>query len=349
MKVLLVCHFVRLPYRVMRCASLAGAEVYVLGDGVSKLLRFSRFCKRLYKTSCPFDGSVSTDMVDQINKLSEELGIDVVMPGDPESSRSFAGIRDQLSARAFPGPSLKVFDLLNDKSSFAALCTELDIPHPKSTFFCRKEQLISEISSGNLGFPLVVKPLDQYGSRGFLKITKENAAKQLEGFEYDKAIAQEFVPGSDIGASVFCRQGRILTFIAHELVDGVYRTFERPDVYEVISRLAKHLSLEGVYNFDMRLTKEDQAVFLECNPRVFFKMFHSAIAGINFLEPGLFPDRSGIATGRSEPTKTRGSRALVKVVHKPWVLSQRDRQFAQSLVNDPINLLIELTRIDAYN
>jgi predicted ATP-grasp superfamily ATP-dependent carboligase len=346
MKALMICHVNRLPYRVMLCAAQAGAEVYVLGGSRSKSLRFSRYCKKFIPSKCPFDGSVSSEMVEQINRIIPQHGIDIVMPGDAESSRTFAGLRDQIQTKCFPGPGLELFDRLNDKSQFIELCEQLEIPHPKSRLYESKSQLVEELQDDVLTFPLLLKPLSLYASKGIVRVNSKVDLQKTDKGAFPK-LAQEFVEGEDIGASIWCIGGEITSFIAHAVKRGRYVTFDSPEIFESLSRIASNMNLEGVYNFDMRASKEGQILYLECNPRVFFKINLSLIAGINFVAPGLFPSRS-YPQFLSEHASFITSRALTTAIYKPWTLSRRDRSFAKTLVKDPVNLYLELARTDSY-
>ncbi|HWD38497.1 MAG TPA: ATP-grasp domain-containing protein [Fimbriimonas sp.] len=345
MKGLMICHRVRLPYRVMRCMSEAGVEVYVLGNEISKGLRHSHFCRELIQSQFDFDGSYSPEMADEINRYVRELGIDVVFPGDAPSSRSFHGVKHLIQANCYPGPTLEQFDLLNNKWEFAALCEELEILSPRSRLYESRSELEAAIRTGDVSLPSIAKPVSMDGSQGVVKLSEGKWEKQLAGVEYAPILVQPFIEGEDIGASVYCKGGEIETIIVHKLDKGVYETFHQAGIHETIYKISSKFKLDGVYNFDMRATANGDIYYLECNPRFFFKMYLSMVAGINFAVPGLQIDAQ-VPAALSKATATRTPRAWPSLLVKPWSVKRKDLELARFLFRDSVNFMREVTKID---
>jgi predicted ATP-grasp superfamily ATP-dependent carboligase len=340
-KILIVASLHKLPYRVLRCAAAAGAEVYVLGDRGARALRLSRYCRRVFLANNVISGLYDDALVMQINCLVRDLGIGMVIPGDGPSTRALVACRDQLTAPIFPLPSLECFDRLNDKWSFTELCGELGIRHPVSRRFEDVTDLSAAAIDGGFSLPAVAKPLSLSGDQGFVLIDGTDTIERLRRIDYRPIIVQDFIAGEDIGASIFARSGELTAFIAHHYGRGVYSTFPGDTIVAELARLAKHLHLDGCYNFDMRMTAAEDIYYLECNPRFFFKIDLSMIAGVNFVAlglPGREPAASDMIRHHSRvymPKGLAGSPAH-------WLaVSRKDLAMAAHLCSDPLPALLE--------
>lgn len=341
----MICHQVTMPYRIMRCMSEAGVEVHVLGNQLSKGLKFSRFCRSFTLTNRQFDGSYSPEMAEEVDSVVKRLGVDLLFYGDPCAARSFHGIKEHVNATSFPGPSLEVFDLLNDKWEFAKICGDLDIPCPATRLYETKAALVDAIQNSDICPQGIFKPLSKAASVGVVKLEKGDRSAVLSKIDYEPILAQEYIEGEDIGASIYAKGGQIVSFIAHSLISGVYSTFKGLSIYESLAKLAANLKLTGVYNFDMRLTEDGQVFYLECNPRFFYKIDLAMIAGINFVTPGLNPVDC-ITPEFIEDSRTRTLRGLGATIFKPWKVTRKDWAFLRHQLRDPISLAREVAKID---
>lgn len=286
-RLLLVADAFQLAYRVLRCARATGAEVYILGNPGATALRFSRHCRRFFPSACIIHGQRDPALALEINCLVREYGISLVLPADAPSTRSLIAIRDLVQAPCFPLPSLAEFDLLNDKWAFAGLCQQLDIPHPRSTLFADTTALAAAISAGGVEFPLVAKPLSMSGGVGLVLFDGTDTDERLRTINYQPILVQEFIPGQTIGSSVYAHRGKIEAFIAHHYQRRVYTAFPDHRIYSDLEKIVAHRALTGVYNFDMILRPDGAVYYLECNPRFFYKINLSMIAGVNFVAHGL--------------------------------------------------------------
>lgn len=314
-RVLVVAALYDLPYRVMECAAVGDAEVYILGGEGARGLRRSRYCKEFFLSNCIASGMRNEELALEINCLVRDLEIEIVIPADAPSTRTLIASQELIEAPCFPLPPLDVFDLLNDKWAFTELCRTLGIRCPQSRRFADAAELADAVAEGAIAFPIVAKPLSLSGSQGCLVIDQGDIGR-LRAINYRPVIVQEFIPGEDIGASIFARSGEISAFVAHRFDGRAYHTFRGGGVYEDLARLTRHLGLDGVYNFDMRLTSDGGIYYLECNPRFFFKMNMSMAAGIDFVGHGM-PGRRDLAAALPDGTKVLMPNAVIRA---PWRL-----------------------------
>lgn len=345
-RVLLVAALFKLPYRVLRCAAEAGASVFVLGSGKAQGLRYSRYCEAFVDFNRPIDGRWDPELALEINRLARALSIELVAPADAPSTRSLLELSPLIDAPCFPMPDLATFDLLNDKWRFTQLCGELNILCPDSWLFDDAEQLRAHARGGDLPFPLIAKPLSQDGGAGCIEIANAGSLGKLDEVSYHPVIVQSFIPGADIGSSMFCRDGEVEAFLTHSYIDGVYKAHSEPRIYDEMSKVAQRLGLTGIFNFDMRLTDEGEVFFLECNPRVYYKMAMSMLAGVNFLALG-FPWRHGIeAATVPSPVALPFPKAMLRSALSPWRLDAAVWRVLSFLCADPAPFLRETLRLD---
>ena len=161
-------------------------------------------------------------MAEEVNELIDREQIELVLPGCPKSARSFCGIQPMLKAKAFPGPTLEMFDLLNNKYEFAKICRYLEIPHPETLVVASKEELLNGGCLDRIGTPVMCKPLSAAGQEGVVKVRRDHLDTDLRKVDYAPILVQKYVEGEEIGTGVYCRNGEIVMFIAHRFAKGTY-------------------------------------------------------------------------------------------------------------------------------
>lgn len=340
--ILLIATMFRTPYRTLRCAQSAGAKVFVLGNDSAKGLQTSRYCQAFMHAARPICGEFDADLAEQINHISQEHGIDLILAGDALSTRSLIAMREHLKSPCFPMPDLKQFDLLNNKWKFYQLCRSLDIKTPQSQLFDNAKDLMNEIHWQ--GYPKIVKPIDKESNQGVIKVTQRDIQKNMNLISYSPILLQDFIEGEDVGASVLCKNGQITTFVAHAYHRYVYAAFFHQSIYNDLKKIVEFLKLEGIFNFDMRRTPDGQIYYLECNPRVFWKISMSMLAGINFISAGL----SDANQNNPLPLSTHPilvqypQSTMLYALTAPWKLNESSWNVLKYLFRDPIPYLREL-------
>jgi predicted ATP-grasp superfamily ATP-dependent carboligase len=344
-RLLLVSALISMPYRVMRTADAAGADVYVLGAELSRCLAHSRYCRAFVPSERPLDGERDEALAAEINRQIARFGIDLVLPGDVQATRTLIASRDLIEAPLFPLPTLEQFDNLNNKWFFTQLCGELGIPTPPSRVIADAAQLREELTAGSFALPAIVKPINHDGGLGVIRFDRETAVAQSAKVDYGPMIVQDFIPGRDIGASVYCEKGEIKAFIAHELTRATYVPLTDERIQPALARITARMGVDGVFNFDMRLAPDGEIYYLECNPRFFFKINLSMLAGVNFVAAGLS------ALGHpAQPSPTPGAvrlpKALAAALPTMWRITARDFRMLWYLWSDPVSSLREALGID---
>ena len=340
MKALLLAAQYHMSYRVMRCAAEAGAEVYVLGN-IERGLARSRFCKELFVSDYIINGAYDEALALEINWYTRKFGIDLVLPGDAPTTRALIAVRDLIEAPCFPMPTLDQFDLLNNKWEFTKLCGNIGVTCANTRLFPDVGALVSEIEACGLVFPSIAKALSLNNGRACVKLDAADAREQVQQIRYRPVLVQDFIEGEDIGASVYCVGGEIKAFVAHILKDKIYRTFDDQRINVDIERIMACVRADGVYNFDMRLTPEGTIYYLECNPRFFYKIDLSMLAGINFASFGLWRSTAGLPKSVPCGNSVKLPQALVRSLVRPWRLTRKDFAMVKYILADPVALLME--------
>jgi biotin carboxylase len=338
---LLLATTVLLPYRVLRCARAAGAEVLVLTTAGGADLRLSNELDGCCRTERPVDGTFDAELAAEINWRAQQFGADMVLPGDALSTRSLIAVRDLVAAPCFPMPDLDRFDLLNDKWRFQGLCAELGIETPGGSLYPDAEALKADLRAGDVGLAAIAKPLSMDSGIGCVVLKAGSAEHDVLRIFYAPILVQDYICGSDIGASAYCDGGEITAFVAHRYHHQTYATFEDEGVFASIEKVARRLRLSGVFNFDMRLTPEGRVYFLECNPRFFFKIAMSMLAGINFVAFGLPGAVAPDAPVRCGETVVQLPKAVLAGLAAPWRLRRRSWRALQFALADPVPFLRE--------
>jgi predicted ATP-grasp superfamily ATP-dependent carboligase len=343
--VLMLCDLFPLPYRVMRCCAAAGATVHVLGGSGSNGLRFSRFCHRYRRSRYEFT-TPSAGMSEEINTCIGELGIDLVLAGDHGSTRTLIALAPSLSAPCFPMPSLDQFDLLNNKWSFTQFCQQLGIRCPRSELVADRVELRRRLKSCDIAMPCIAKPLDLHGTRGVVVVKKRIDLEVVDTIEYRPILVQEYIDGDDMSAAVYCDHGKIESFTAFKRKRAAYFTFQSKEIEEMATKIVSATKVTGIFCFDMRIAGNDTTYWLECNPRFFYSMFFSMLAGINFVAFGLPRPASNLCSFVPTGTNVRTVKAIAAELPRPWRLTSRDTAYIRYIWADPIPLIRESLHID---
>lgn len=343
LRVLLIASRFELPYRVLRCAQAGGAEVYVLGNPAAAPLRFSRHCKRFFLSKHLIQGQSDPALAMEISSIARRFSIEMIIPADDISMRTTITNEGLLQSPCFPHPTLSQFDILNNKWTFAELCREISLPHPSTRLLSDRSEVRLETQSCSPEHALIAKPLSLSGGEGIVVFDGTDSDERLQSISYRPILLQEFIYGGDLCATLYAREGSIQTFMAYSVHRKTYTAYHDERLYTDLARLVRHLDLDGVYNFDIRIKSDGSLYYLECNPRFFHKINLSMVAGINFVRIGLPSADPEPTTPMSAPVQVRLPQAAMRCA--PWRLTRRDFAMAAYFLSDPLPCLIEKLRL----
>lgn len=198
--------------------------------------------------------------------------------------------------------------IIHHKDSFRALTASLGIRTPKAV----KCTCTAELSHAcdELGFPVVVKPIDLTGGKG-VKICR-SMEEVLSAYEEARAVTreayiilEEFISGTNHGASLVLKNGRIiggicdneLYYLNKYLVSGACFPSAIPlctmtQLYRDIEKIANTLQLtDGVFHTQFMVENGGRPVIIDpCRraPGDLYILFAKYATGIDF--PQIFVD-----------------------------------------------------------
>lgn len=336
LNIVLICHFGRTGYNILRSLRAIGARVYLVHDNRSASLRFSRCCKVVH-ASQDLQHTDPDSVLGVINDLHLEVGLDSVIASDVESLAFLARFKNRLLAPVFPMSDAGTLAVLNDKWEFYKLCEGEGVAVPRSLSLSSKSEFNLDAVQRELGFPLIVKPVDSYGQRGItiLRDRAQAAAWQRsDGDPKQAVIVQEYIEGQDWALSVFAQDGIIkhwVSWVCPSQLDSGYgigrflatEFSPRDDLLAMTQKVVSATHFSGVANFDARY--DDQACtmkMLECNPRFFNRMSAARLSGLDFVQPGLPIEGSQPVTlgnvGYYPWQEIFSKRGLQRLIQRKW-------------------------------
>lgn len=185
-------------------------------------------------------------------------------------------------------PDIELLEKVDDKWLFARLMMKHEIAHPHS-------QLLSEVEANKATFPLLVKPRIGTGGANIEVLNNINEFNQYiknKAHQLEEIIAQEYIPGYDIDASVLCDNGEVKTFTIQRNKICKRNPFQPPRAIEFIkdeqaeklfTKMLQTINFNGVCHIDMRMNeKTGEMKIIEINPRYWASLYGSIAAGVDF-------------------------------------------------------------------
>lgn len=198
--------------------------------------------------------------------------------------RCAAALGSRLAVPSFPVPEPASLDRLATKDRFLDLCRELRVPHPAATVYAGRGEVQGAIDDGKIRFPAMLKPVDQSGGVGVMRVDEEHSRVAVSRIRYAPIVVEDYVEGVDRSITVFCRRGEVLREVTYSHPGGVFRFEREPGLSAMVAGIVAELALTGVVNFDARLDADGRVWIVECNPRFWFNMDVAMIAGLNFVD-----------------------------------------------------------------
>jgi biotin carboxylase len=274
----------RLAYRALRCTAASFDRVYVLGTKEARLLAVSLYCHSFYQL--PFEEGFSAASTSFITRLCEELRIDWVIPSDGPTTRFLTGAAAALTPKSYPVPDTATFDQLNDKSAFTALCQKLSLATPRTEVLPGLYQVRERFRDGRLALPLVLKPVNREGGDGVVVLYSEDSLKRVD-LQYAPVLVQEYIDGRDVCAFYLCKEGRVKRQVVYYHGGHFIKFIEDQRIGDQCLKIIEATKYNGVIGFDFRQRNDGSFVFLECNPRFWYNMELTMLAGANFVKAGV--------------------------------------------------------------
>jgi predicted ATP-grasp superfamily ATP-dependent carboligase len=285
-RVAMICHNPMVGRMVLNALCDAGIRPWLICDTtLAGSLRRSRLVAGTL-LALPDLMKYNQEIIEAINSRP----FDVVMGTDTLGQAVLLDIQDQLHCDVFPMPDAETLAILNNKERFFALCQRLGLRAPKSLFFANKAQVSIQRIGMEIGFPAVIKPVDQWGSMGFRKLETEAEirSKVLRvPYEFNGLTVQQYVGGRDAGIGLFAKNGHVIASETFIVIGGTGTEFVPiPELTTMAHTIIADTRYSGICNIDCRIDERDQVWLLECNPRCFMRINAMSICGNDLLGVG---------------------------------------------------------------
>jgi D-aspartate ligase len=278
---------------ILNCVSqIKNIRLYVMSTNKDNPLRYSRYVHHYLFFP---QTSNELDWISNINKVTQEHEIDVIMPVWEQAIKAILKNKNQLKSpeKLVPLPSLQDFTIAGSKDLLADHLHRFGIPGARTIPLTL--DLFEDKSKFILNFPLLAKPLKSGSGRGIVKFKDfETLAEyfKVNGLKEDY-ILQEFIKGEDYGCNLLCRDGEIM---AYTIQKGNLWDSSKPysaqigldfiydeKLFQTVKKLMKSLNWNGITDIDLLYDPENDVFnIVEINPRFWATLTAALMAGINY-------------------------------------------------------------------
>jgi predicted ATP-grasp superfamily ATP-dependent carboligase len=275
------------------------AKCIVMCARGTRFMRWSSLCSKFLEAD--FNGADDQLLVESANHLFKSLPDLVLIAADCAGARLINRVRDRISVHIAATPDSAMLDRLDDKWQFYLLCKSLGLRVPETRFIDNKFELDFALIARELGVPLIVKPVNEYASRGAYVISSESEyRKEIRDnpdYRYAPLIAQRFIAGQDVGLNVHGSHGKVTAIAIQKRIDPNHdgsriEFFYNQYLLDVAHILVDAAAYNGVMNIDARIHEETGEIYLfESNPRYWRSLSASVWCGLNFAAECLEPPR----------------------------------------------------------
>jgi len=208
----------------------------------------------------------------------------------------------------------EVLHAVADKATFSQICTEIDVPTPRTEVLDFSSGTAPEVPELDLGWPLVAKAsrssaynaVSFPGKRKVFEIEDRHQLMDLvarltaAGYR-DRFVLQEMIPGDDtamLSVTAYVDSQGAVTLLggAQVLLEehtpgalgnpAAMFTTDLPEVFDQSVRFLQHSGYRGYANFDVKIDPRDGVgKFFEVNPRIGRNNYYMTAAGANVAEP----------------------------------------------------------------
>lgn len=288
-----------LALKAIYCLRALDHKIHVASERDSPVLRRSRYVQGFRR----FDrASFDSDVL----AWAEELQPSLIMPVEVAAFATAHRLKHlNPGLPVFPCSGAALLDQLDNKAAFIDLAARYGVPVPRSILIDEFDDLEHRLAE-TVGYPLMLKLPYGESSRGVARadsFADVERLLRLAPFERLPLQAQSFHPGPVAGVNLLCVDGEIQAVATYRKRSFDTLSFEPiPSLDTAVAPLLRGVGFSGLANFDAILTPDQGALFLECNPRVWYNMQADCWMGVNFVEAGMAAlngCRTGAATARS--------------------------------------------------
>lgn len=217
---------------------------------------------------------------EDIKWIIKENEIDFFFPVINSTLTTFLSFKEEYGHSLDYMSNLEDYQMLNDKASLYHLAVELGIKVPRH-YNSVEEAIV----------PFVIKPTNRSGAIGVKYVT--NVKDKHKYHDDTQQIIQEFIKGTGVGYSFYCKEGKIITALGHKRL-AEYPISGGPSTYrenytderfaEIASKIIKERNYTGFVMLEFKLTNNNELFLLEANPRIWGSINQGLVNGVNYFE-----------------------------------------------------------------
>lgn len=265
-----------------------------------------KFTKRYHTKYIHENVIISDNNINTYLHIITEKKIDLFFPVINENLNEIWKNKELFSESLNYLGDYKSYQLLNDKDTLHELACNLGILVPK-----KYENLEDAI------IPYVVKPTNLSSSKGVIYVNTPNSKPILK--DNDHLIIQEFVKGTGVGYSFYCKEGRILNSYGHKRLaeypvsggSSTYRDyFSDERMHKVAAKIVAEIQYTGFAMFEFKLDQNNNLYLLEVNPRIWGSINQGLVNGVNYFE-----DMLGKSENKFKESKFHFKTYLSPLIH----------------------------------
>jgi biotin carboxylase len=123
------------------------------------------------------------------------------------------------SRLVIPGPSVEIAKNCTNKKLMREITSARNIPNP--AFHVAESLVDARLAASDIGFPLIIKPTDNQGSRGVFKINNQKQlidlfADSIKHSRDGQILVEEYIQGTEVTVEGFVADGELHTLAISE-------------------------------------------------------------------------------------------------------------------------------------
>ncbi|MBM3418268.1 MAG: ATP-grasp domain-containing protein [Bacteroidetes bacterium] len=256
----------------------AHVEIY----GANSIDDHGRFVYQNYVADIPFYND--PQFIPALKKIIDTYQIDAIYPAMDSVITKLASHQQELGCKVITSAVETTEICLSKLKTYQILEIKIKVPKIYKT--------IEEVTQ----YPVFIKPMVGYGSRGAKKVKDKHQAEQHLS-EYPDSLICEYLPGKEFTVDCFTnKEGNLLFAEARErnrVVNGIsvntYRVKENQAIFqEIASKINENISFRGAWFFQVKFNSQGDLVLLEVASRLGGSSSLYRNIGVNFALLSVF-------------------------------------------------------------
>ena len=268
---------------VFPCGSEVALEIHrALKDipfitlwGASSVADHGKFMYKNYIEGLPMIHA--EDFLDKLNEILEEKSIDYIYPAMDQVVDVLSGRRDALKAELVAPCDDAVHICRNKARTYARLAGVDFLPG------------VFEDETQVPNFPVIIKPQEGYGSKGFQILRDRDALHHAVTEMNEPFVLCEYLSGEEYTIDCFTNRHGQLQYVncrnRHRIRNGisVNSKLQQPDdrIREIAVEIGKHIPMRGAWFFQLKRNGQGEYKLLEVATRIAGTMCVQRAAGVN--------------------------------------------------------------------